>query len=114
MPAIGTVNTPYGFARVITSHYTSNKALAVMLIGSGVKNVVGQPIAKVSVNINHDQPGASSHDLPKDHFYADVNNMPVDLISALLGSGKFEQTELPMIQSGRVLYPVWRLRGAAL
>lgn len=96
----------FGCVRILRSGYGSNHALAIVL-----QLADGEPLATLSVNMDHGQTGLQSHELPEGCFYAKEWNENELVAADCLASGWFELVpELPRIASGYVEARVWRLR----
>lgn len=106
---IGQYDSPkWGRVQVFRTEYDTNAALAITLSYEG--GFGWEPLAVLSVNIDHGQPGLQSHELPPGHFYVKTWGQE-DIVEEVLAlTDLFEVTPMTPMSTGFVVAPVWRLK----
>ena len=110
MKPIGTFQSKrWGTVRVLRGTYGS---------ANGPNSIVlqldtGEPLGKLSVNMDKPDCGPCSWDLPLDCFYAKTWEENEELAAEALATGFFRlRGDLPQAESGRVVASVWQIVGA--
>ena len=107
---IGQFDSPrYGEVKVCKSYYESNGALAIILVSFDKELQAWTKLCALSVNMDHDQDGVQSQDLPPNHFYVKAYGGQSIIAAEAFQSGLFKKSNLPPIKSGFILAPVWEL-----